>query len=272
VLLKIYIMAQKGCEFNIMTWNVDSFVDESYKNRLKQINHYNTWDILVLVEAGFTRTEEFIKTINKDYNDIYDYINVTKPFPIGNTEQGISIIWNKNNFKKINESSFTRKRNRENFANGLVTLEDNNSKKMITLIGIHLKSWPCNGPNHTNTRLEQIDAIKRNYEFYKNDNPEISDSSLIITGDFNHPLYVPGNNPVEIIKSKYKLNNVFEDENYYHPNNTTMNNQEWLVDYMLVSDDISRELAIPTTYEYYPNCNDEYNSDHYPLFAKLKIV
>ena len=252
-----------------IVWNVDSFIEMDYKQRLDSIYRYNDWDILVLVEAGITWTNKLMFDLGEEFS----VKHFPKPYYVYGTEQGISIIWRNNLLKYKGDKYIIRNKKGENFSSGLVMFEDIHGS-LLTVVGVHLKSWPTlSDDNYSWMRLNQINDISNMTKEWIDDNPR---SELIIAGDFNHPINTPIDSFVEsppsIIKTHFDLRNIFHQTDIYHPDNTTMSNEEWLVDYTLISENLEVSELIPTTLDFYPIFNSSnLPSDHYPLSSMIHL-
>jgi len=246
-------------KFRILYWNVDSFINMNYIERLKSINRINDWDILVLVEAGKEWSNELLVNLS----DNFEGKHWSKPYLVDGTEQGILIMWRKQLLKFESCNNIIRKDNGENFTSGLVVLSDFKGNK-LTIVGLHLKSWPSKGKCYSELRLKQIENINTMItENYKGE--------LLVVGDFNHPIDYH-HSPPEYLKTRFKLNNVFDKKKIYHPKDSTIYNDTWLVDYAFISNNIEICEQIPTTLDFYKAMGDlNKPSDHFPLSFSIKF-
>ena len=198
----------------LVFWNVDSFIDMEYDVRLSSIGRSDNWDLLVLAEAGVTRTKRLMRGLAAAD---FDHVHYPKPYTIDGSEQGIAIIWRRRMFRQVETQHITRSANGENFTSGMVVLADLLGRQ-ITVVGLHLKSWPCRGDCCSQMRLEQARGVIEMIQRYRR-------GALLVAGDFNHPIDARvGSNdaPAEMLRTEFELVNGFSPSAHYHPQNTTM--------------------------------------------------
>ena len=78
-------------KLRVLYWNVDSFTNMNYIDRLNYIKRNQNWDILILVEAGKKWSHQLLNNLSYKF----DGIHWNKPYLVSGTEQGILIIWRK---------------------------------------------------------------------------------------------------------------------------------------------------------------------------------
>ena len=78
----------------------------------------------------------------------------------------------------------------------------------------------------------------------------------------------------QTIQECFNLYNCFNDTNKFHPEGWTIyGDQNWLVDYMFISNNIKVSNQIPTTIDNYPSiATHNPPSDHFPLSCTIELV
>ena len=238
-----------------LSWNLDSFANMAYHDRFRAVfgaGYAHQFDLIATMETG-----------SRNYENMHQHLKAFESFHVNRQApnpymQGQAIFWRSDKFALLDTDTIMLA------AKGVVPvvrLLCRHSGRHLVVLAVHLKSWPAANPCH-DVRKRQCAQIKQ----YLADQIQPSDD-VLITGDWNEPKDTQAYN-MRGIMDTFHLRDVYASPSN-HPDGTTMNDQQWLVDYALLSQNLPISNVVPTGRAHYEFTTTV--TDHYPLAFTFQL-
>lgn len=254
---KIQVTRSPPTEVRVISWNLDSFESMPYPQRFNTVfghEYTSMFDIIATMETGENNYNAMKRTLSPHGFGGAHANKLLKYF-----HQGQALFWRESIFEHISTDIVPL------IAKGValaVRLRHLPTGRQIVIVAIHLKSWPTNGGSCQSLRNRQCEILTDHLKQHSKE-----DDLLMIVGDWNEPAKI-GN--VDRIRLAFGgLVDVYGSTPGSHPDNTSMTDQQWLVDHALISPTIKITNVHPTGHEQYTF--DTSVTDHYPLVFDITI-
>ena len=247
---------EDNANVRILSWNLDSFQVMPYPNRFLDVfgvGYQTRFDLIATMETSVDNHHHLGSQL-----DAFDSWHASKQHP-NHHRQGQALYWRRSVFGSMSRQTVALA------ATGVavvVRLLHKTTNRPVVVVVVHLKSWPTKGDNCQTIRETQARTIEAFLTTYLT-----PDDALVVMGDWNEPAAV-GN--VHRFEQQFGLSDVYGSLCGSHQDESTMIDQEWLVDHALVSSGLDVVKVYPTGKLQYAFGLGV--TDHFPLRFDVRIT